>query len=149
MIYKEKCVVEILTLSLIDDFFVENGTIQVPAQLSLEFRVFLVNRQTEKHTQESRILRYWFRRDPKSLSDAGVPEEATVAQEFFRELVTPQEFPRGKSLPYTSFFALIFFLGMAQPAKYLQRWPTLLETVIVHYVYSLLLLHICLLFQIT
>lgn len=64
----------------------ENGEI-FPAQLSLEFRVFLVSGQTGKHTQESRILRYWFKSD----MDA---EPAGVAQEFFRELVSPQEFPR-------------------------------------------------------
>jgi hypothetical protein len=60
-----------------------------PAQLSLEFRVFLVSAQTGKHTQESRTLHFWF---ASSTSDA---ENATVAQEFFRELVNPQDFPRG------------------------------------------------------
>ena len=60
-----------------------------PAQLSLEFRVFLVSAQTGKHTQESRTLQFWF---ASSTSDA---ENATVAQEFFRELVSPQDFPRG------------------------------------------------------
>lgn len=59
-----------------------------PAQLSLEFRVFLVSAQTGKHTQESRTLQFWF---ASSTSDA---ENATVAQEFFRELVSPQDFPR-------------------------------------------------------
>ena len=61
-----------------------------PAQLSLEFRVFLVSAQTGKHTQESRTLQFWF---TSSTSDT---ENATVAQEFFRELVSPQDFPRGK-----------------------------------------------------
>jgi hypothetical protein len=61
-----------------------------PAQLSLEFRVFLVSAQTGKHTQESRTLQFWF---AASTSDA---ENATVAQEFFQELVSPQDFPRGK-----------------------------------------------------
>lgn len=55
----------------------------------MEFRVFLVSAQTGKHKQESRTLRYWF---ANSLTDT---EQATVAQEFFRELVSPQEFPRG------------------------------------------------------
>ncbi|KAJ9598949.1 hypothetical protein L9F63_010543, partial [Diploptera punctata] len=59
-----------------------------PAQLSLEFRVFLVSAQTGKHTQESRTLQFWF---TSSTSDT---ENATVAQEFFRELVSPQDFPR-------------------------------------------------------
>ncbi|XP_031337511.1 uncharacterized protein LOC116166635 isoform X3 [Photinus pyralis] len=70
----------------------ENGE-TVPAQLSLEFRVFLVSAQTGKHTQESRILRYWFRPH----LDTHIPnatEHTTVAQEFFKELVSPQEFPR-------------------------------------------------------
>lgn len=72
----------------------ENGECQ-PAQLSLEFRVFLVSAQTGKHTQESRTLRFWFRHlktDNKEHSDT---EQAAVAQDFFRELVSPQEFPRG------------------------------------------------------
>lgn len=60
------------------------------AQLSLEFRVFLVSAQTGKHTQESRTLRFWF---AEGLNDKGT-EQAHVAQEFFRELVSPQEFPR-------------------------------------------------------
>lgn len=60
----------------------------IPAQLSLEFRVFLVNAQTGMHTQESRILQFWFSADLRER------EQATVAQEFFRELVSPQEFPR-------------------------------------------------------
>ncbi|XP_063226485.1 uncharacterized protein LOC134533133 isoform X2 [Bacillus rossius redtenbacheri] len=59
-----------------------------PAQLSLEFRVFLVSGQTGRHTQESRTLQFWF---AAGLSDS---EQATVAQEFFKELVSPQEFPR-------------------------------------------------------
>jgi hypothetical protein len=61
-----------------------------PAQLSLEFRVFLVSAQTGKHTQENRTLQFWF---AASTSDA---DNATVAQEFFRELVSPQDFPRGE-----------------------------------------------------
>ncbi|XP_012269161.2 uncharacterized protein LOC105693664 isoform X2 [Athalia rosae] len=59
-----------------------------PAQLCLEFRVFLVSAQTGKHTQESRTLQFWF---AESLSNA---DEPSIAQEFFRELVSPQEFPR-------------------------------------------------------
>lgn len=46
--------------------------------------------QSGKHTQESRTLQFWF---VDTLSEA---EHPSVAQEFFRELVTPQEFPRGK-----------------------------------------------------
>ncbi|XP_025834975.1 uncharacterized protein LOC108733669 [Agrilus planipennis] len=70
-----------------------NGEVQQPAQLSLEFRVFLVNSHTGKHTQESRTLRYWFRELPEK-GELTNSENASVAQEFFRELVSPQEFPR-------------------------------------------------------
>lgn len=67
----------------------EDNKIIAPSQLSLEFRVYLVNAQTGTHTQESRTLRFWFR--PVLKTDT---EQAALAQEFFRELVTPQEFPR-------------------------------------------------------
>ncbi|XP_049843024.1 uncharacterized protein LOC126293735 isoform X1 [Schistocerca gregaria] len=59
-----------------------------PAQLSLEFRVFLVNAQTGSHTRESRTLHYWF------AEELPAAERPSVAQLFFRELVSPQEFPR-------------------------------------------------------
>nr|CAD7200494.1 unnamed protein product [Timema douglasi] len=59
-----------------------------PAQLSLEFRVFLVSGQTGKHTQESRTLQFWF------ITNLSESDQASVAQEFFKELVSPQEFPR-------------------------------------------------------
>lgn len=68
----------------------ENGDVESPAHVSLEFRVFLVNAQTGKHTQEARTLRFWFK---PSLVES---ERATVAAEFFRELVSRQDFPRGK-----------------------------------------------------
>ncbi|XP_011049173.1 PREDICTED: uncharacterized protein LOC105142947 isoform X4 [Acromyrmex echinatior] len=66
---------------------VTNGEVH-PAQLCLQFRVFLVSAQTGKHTQEQRTLQFWF---VDTLAEA---EQPSVAQEFFRELVTPQEFPR-------------------------------------------------------
>lgn len=59
-----------------------------PPHLCLQFRVFLVSAQTGKHTQESRTLQFWF---VKTLPDE---EQPHIAQEFFRELVSPQEFPR-------------------------------------------------------
>ena len=71
----------------------ENGE-SSPAQLTLEFRVFLVSAQTGKHTPESRTLRFWFRDHPE-VKDM---EPATIAQDFFKELVSPQEFPRGCNL---------------------------------------------------
>ncbi|XP_048524515.1 uncharacterized protein LOC109540147 isoform X4 [Dendroctonus ponderosae] len=71
-----------------------NGEICVPAQLSLVFKVFLVNAQTKNHTQESRNLRFWFRA-PKNCQDNLCEEnQAAVAQDFFRELVSPKDFPR-------------------------------------------------------
>lgn len=70
----------------------ENGVF-CPSQLSLEFRVFLVNKETGKHTQESRTIRFWFR-ESKPAQDETDGGQAGVAQDFFRELVSPQEFPR-------------------------------------------------------
>lgn len=88
-------------------------------ELSLEFRVFLVSGQTGKHTQESRTLRFWFRDVPHQNGHIngtnGVngatngytngdshhnASSASVAQDFFRELVSPQEFPRGNTKKY-------------------------------------------------
>ncbi|XP_058811150.1 uncharacterized protein LOC131676014 isoform X3 [Topomyia yanbarensis] len=60
-----------------------------PPQLSLEFRVFLVSANTGEHSQESRKIRFWFR---DWLQDGEI--QAHVAQDFFRELVSPKEFPR-------------------------------------------------------
>lgn len=55
-------------------------------QISLEFRVFLVNAANGSHTQEARTLGFWFTPE--------YPGAARAAQEFFRDLVTPQDFPR-------------------------------------------------------
>lgn len=90
---------------------IENGESQ-PASLVLEFRVFLVSAQTGKHTQESRTLRFWFREiaiqnghSNHHHNHSNGDEHAAVAQDFFRELVSPQEFPRGEKL--NSFFVNI------------------------------------------
>ncbi|XKL59919.1 hypothetical protein PGB90_000935 [Kerria lacca] len=56
--------------------------------VSLEFRVYLVNAQTGAHTQESRILRFWFK------PVVPVTEHSTIAQHLFKDLVSPTEFPR-------------------------------------------------------
>ncbi|XP_055844112.1 uncharacterized protein LOC129910668 isoform X4 [Episyrphus balteatus] len=61
----------------------------IRAQLSLEFRVFLVSANSGKHSQEARTLRFWFR---DWLKDE--EKQAHIAQDFFRELVSPKEFPR-------------------------------------------------------
>lgn len=66
---------------------------KVSPHLTLEFRVFLVSAKTEQHTQESRTIRFWFR---EWLKDGEL--KAQIAQDFFRELVSPKEFPRGNSL---------------------------------------------------
>ncbi len=65
--------------------------------ISLEFRVFLVNGQTGAHTKESRILRFWFK--PVALAN----EHSTIAQHLFKDLVSPADFPRG------NFFFFFFF----------------------------------------
>lgn len=59
-----------------------------PVQLSLEFCVYLVNAATNIHTKESRQLRFWFK---EAVSEC---EQPKVAQEFFKKLVAPFEFPR-------------------------------------------------------
>jgi hypothetical protein len=69
----------------------DQKSVFVPPQLSLEFRVFLVSANTGQHSQESRCLRFWFR---SWITDTD--KQAHVAQDFFRELVSPKEFPRGK-----------------------------------------------------
>ncbi|XP_019867594.2 uncharacterized protein LOC109596484 isoform X2 [Aethina tumida] len=71
----------------------ENGDLS-PPELSLEFRVFLVNGQTGKHTPESRTLRFWFRSLNNGENGLTEDNHAGVAQDFFRELASPQEFPR-------------------------------------------------------
>uniref|UniRef100_A0A131XB69 Winged helix-turn-helix domain-containing protein n=1 Tax=Hyalomma excavatum TaxID=257692 RepID=A0A131XB69_9ACAR len=57
-------------------------------EISLEFRVFLTNVVTEVHTRESRELKFWFK--------PGVTknDQRHSAQEFFKELVSPSDFPR-------------------------------------------------------
>lgn len=60
-----------------------------PSHLSLEFCVYLVNNQTGKQTQEVRTLRFWFRHVVEVNA-----EHASIAQEFFGDLIHPKEFPR-------------------------------------------------------
>ena len=50
----------------------------------------MINASTKKYTQEKRIISYWF----KDLFPAN--ERAGEAQEFFKKLVSPVNFPRGK-----------------------------------------------------
>merc|ERR1719461_2319252 len=67
---------------------VEEGVDVEPAHLCLEFRVFLVNTNSGKHAQEKRVLGYWFKPEFPSL------QRARYAQDFFKQLVSPTEFPR-------------------------------------------------------
>ena len=60
-----------------------------PAHLCLEFRVFLRNATTKRYTQERRIISYWFKVNFPSIQQAG------AAQDFFKQLVSPVDFPRG------------------------------------------------------
>lgn len=71
-------------------FIIDQKSAKTPSHLTLEFRVFLKSAKTDQHTQESRILRFWFR---DWLTDG--ERKAHVAQDFFRELFSPKEFPRG------------------------------------------------------
>ncbi|XP_049869909.1 uncharacterized protein LOC126369505 isoform X2 [Pectinophora gossypiella] len=65
----------------------ENG-VSEPCQAQLEFRVYLVSAATGSHTREARALRFWFKPQLP-------PNERThEAQGFFRELVSPQDFPK-------------------------------------------------------
>jgi hypothetical protein len=67
---------------------IDAGVADLPAaQLALEFRVFLVSAQTGKHIKESRTLRFWCTCDEH--------HQATLAQDFFKHLVSPNDFPRG------------------------------------------------------
>ncbi|XP_028967741.1 uncharacterized protein LOC100906803 [Galendromus occidentalis] len=66
---------------------IANGADEVP-QLWLEFKVFLKNASDNTHSQESRLLKFWFKE--------GTTEKTQMhlAQDFFKELVSPCEFPR-------------------------------------------------------
>ncbi|XP_072939369.1 uncharacterized protein [Epargyreus clarus] len=65
----------------------ENGVTE-PCHAQLEFCVYLVSAATGSHTREARALRFWFKPEV-ALHDC--PHEA---QAFFRELVSPQDFPK-------------------------------------------------------
>ncbi|XP_045535112.1 uncharacterized protein LOC106717692 isoform X1 [Papilio machaon] len=65
----------------------ENGVTE-PCHAQLEFCVYLVSAATGSHTREARALRFWFK--PEVPRDE-CPHEA---QSFFRELVSPQDFPK-------------------------------------------------------
>ncbi|CAH2991632.1 unnamed protein product [Chilo suppressalis] len=65
----------------------ENGVME-PCHAQLEFWVYLVSVANGSHTREARALRFWFKpQTPPS-------ERSYEAQAFFRELVSPQDFPK-------------------------------------------------------
>jgi len=59
-----------------------------PSELCLEFRVYLKSAKTEKYIQERRVIGFWFK--PQFPSS----QKTTTAQEFFKTLVAPVDFPR-------------------------------------------------------
>lgn len=69
-------------------YFSENGVTE-PFHAQLEFYVYLVSGATGNHTREARGLRFWFK--PQMPPN----ERPHEAQAFFRELVSPQDFPKG------------------------------------------------------
>ncbi|KAG1652970.1 hypothetical protein GQR58_025886 [Nymphon striatum] len=64
------------------------GPKKSPPHIQLEFKVFLTSSANNVHTQESRLLRFWFKPNVQD------NEQMRSAQEFFKELVSPSEFPR-------------------------------------------------------
>ena len=71
-----------------------NGGDDNPAHLFLEFRVFLVNANTKRFTQEKRRISFWFK---EAFHES---QRAYAAQEFFKKLVSPTDFPRGMVYVY-------------------------------------------------
>ncbi|KAL0882384.1 hypothetical protein ABMA27_000874 [Loxostege sticticalis] len=65
----------------------ENGVTE-PCHAQLEFWVYLVSVANGSHTREARALRFWFK--PQTPPN----ERSHEAQAFFRELVSPQDFPK-------------------------------------------------------
>lgn len=73
-------------------FIISENGVSEPCHAQLEFCVYLVSAATGLHTREARALRFWFK--PEVPRDE-CPHEA---QSFFRELVSPQDFPKGSVL---------------------------------------------------
>ena len=86
---------------------VEEGEEEVPAHLCLEFRVFLVAVSSGKHAQEKRLLSFWFK------CDMAGAERARYAQQFFKQLVSPLDFPRGQ-ICQVQLSSAIYFLSLCR-----------------------------------
>ena len=56
--------------------------------MCLSFKVFLINTETQTHNQENRQLRFWF------MANVSESDKMRFAQQFFRDLVNPTNFPR-------------------------------------------------------
>ena len=87
---------------------VEEGGEEEPAHLQLEFSVFLVNVSSGKHAQERRRLSFWFKTNMSN------HERPVYAQQFFKQLVSPVQFPRGISIiiiikHFLTSFNIIFY----------------------------------------
>ncbi|CAD5111430.1 DgyrCDS738 [Dimorphilus gyrociliatus] len=57
------------------------------AELSMEFRCFLVNKKTSEHICEKRVLYFWFR------ENSDHEQKICGARDFFLELINPDDFP--------------------------------------------------------
>lgn len=60
----------------------------VPPDLSLEFKVFLTTATSNAQTKERRKLQFWFK------GNVSANDRMHSAQDFFKELISPFEFPR-------------------------------------------------------
>ena len=79
---------------------------QSPAHLSLQFRVFLRNATTKRYTQEKRVISYWFKVAFSPM------QQASSAQDFFKQLVSPADFPRGNLKNIKTKIFYIFLISL-------------------------------------
>jgi len=86
--------------------------------ICLSFKVFLVNAQTNAHSEEWRQLRFFFHTDDESGSVSREYEDGdfSTAQSFFRDLVNPTDFPAN----YVGYIMKIMKLMQ-------QKYPTILK----------------------
>lgn len=84
--------------------------------IGLSFKVFLVNAQTNAHSEEWRQLRFFFHTDDESGSVSREYDDFSTAQSFFRDLVNPTDFPAN----YVGYIMKIMKLMQ-------QKYPTILK----------------------